>query len=46
MEGADEIMNSTLFLGTYPGLTMTMLQTEITAIASFCQAWGKPASLV
>jgi CDP-6-deoxy-D-xylo-4-hexulose-3-dehydrase len=46
MDGSDEIMNSTLFLGTYPGLTMAMLQEEITTIASFCQARAHSASLV
>ena len=35
MEGADEIMNSSLFLGTYPGLTNEMLEAEIKAIKSF-----------
>jgi CDP-6-deoxy-D-xylo-4-hexulose-3-dehydrase len=34
-EGSDEIMNSTLFLGTYPGLTIEMLNTEIEAITAF-----------
>ena len=36
MEGSDEIMNSTLFLGTYPGLTASMLQAEIDVITAFC----------
>jgi CDP-6-deoxy-D-xylo-4-hexulose-3-dehydrase len=35
MCGADEIMNSTLFLGTYPGLTPQMLACEINVIAAF-----------
>jgi CDP-6-deoxy-D-xylo-4-hexulose-3-dehydrase len=35
MEGSDDIMRSTLFLGTYPGLTMEMLAHEISVIASF-----------
>ena len=35
MRGSDEIMNSTLFLGTYPGLTNEMLQSEIQIISSF-----------
>jgi CDP-6-deoxy-D-xylo-4-hexulose-3-dehydrase len=34
---SDEIMNSTLFLGTYPGLTKEMLQVEIDVIYSLCQ---------
>jgi CDP-6-deoxy-D-xylo-4-hexulose-3-dehydrase len=46
MDGSDEIMNSTLFLGTYPGLTMAMLQEEISTIASFCRARAHSASLV
>ena len=35
MSGSDEIMNSTLFLGTYPGLASQMLRHEIQVIASF-----------
>jgi CDP-6-deoxy-D-xylo-4-hexulose-3-dehydrase len=35
MEGSDEIMVSTLFLGTYPGLTAEMLKSEIDIIALF-----------
>jgi CDP-6-deoxy-D-xylo-4-hexulose-3-dehydrase len=31
-EGSDEIMASTLFLGTYPGLTIEMLKAEIDVI--------------
>jgi CDP-6-deoxy-D-xylo-4-hexulose-3-dehydrase len=34
MKGADYIMNSTLFLGTYPGLNTEMLKTEIKIISS------------
>ena len=34
--GADEIMNSALFLGVYPGLTQAMLDYEIEAIHDFC----------
>jgi CDP-6-deoxy-D-xylo-4-hexulose-3-dehydrase len=30
--GSDEIMNRTLFLGTYPGLTHSMLNSEVKAI--------------
>lgn len=37
MEGADEIMNNTLFLGTYPGLTDAMLQAQVRVIGSFLQ---------
>ena len=36
-KGADEIMNSALFLGTYPGLTTTMLQQEIEVVDSYTQ---------
>jgi CDP-6-deoxy-D-xylo-4-hexulose-3-dehydrase len=35
MVGSDEIMNNTMFLGTYPGLTDAMLETEIKTIALF-----------
>jgi CDP-6-deoxy-D-xylo-4-hexulose-3-dehydrase len=35
MAGSDEIMNSTLFLGTYPGLTPAMLNKEIEIISNF-----------
>jgi CDP-6-deoxy-D-xylo-4-hexulose-3-dehydrase len=35
MTGSDEIMTSTLFLGTYPGLTTEMLATEIDAIRNY-----------
>ena len=36
LSGADEIMNSALFLGTYPGLTQAMLEYEIKMIHEFC----------
>jgi CDP-6-deoxy-D-xylo-4-hexulose-3-dehydrase len=32
LEGSDEIMNTALFLGTFPGLTTNMLQAEINVI--------------
>ena len=35
MEGSDEIMANTLFLGTYPGLTAQMLSSEVDVITSF-----------
>ncbi len=35
LSGADEIMNSALFLGTYPGLTQAMLDYEIAVIRTF-----------
>jgi CDP-6-deoxy-D-xylo-4-hexulose-3-dehydrase len=34
---SDQIMNNTLFLGTYPGLTTEMLTREIEVIQNFCQ---------
>jgi CDP-6-deoxy-D-xylo-4-hexulose-3-dehydrase len=37
MTGSDEIMGSTLFLGTYPGLTREMLDHEIEVITIFCR---------
>jgi len=36
--GSDQIMNSTLFLGTYPGLTQAMLDHEISVIGNFVHA--------
>jgi CDP-6-deoxy-D-xylo-4-hexulose-3-dehydrase len=38
LAGADAIMADTLFLGTYPGLTASMLEQEIDVIRAFCQA--------
>ena len=35
---SDQIMNSTLFLGTYPGLTAEMLKAEILVIQGFAMA--------
>jgi CDP-6-deoxy-D-xylo-4-hexulose-3-dehydrase len=35
---SDMIMNNTLFLGTYPGLTEPMLQAEIGVIQAFAKA--------
>jgi CDP-6-deoxy-D-xylo-4-hexulose-3-dehydrase len=37
MLGSDEIMNSALFLGTFPGLTQEMLSKEIRVIVDFLQ---------
>jgi CDP-6-deoxy-D-xylo-4-hexulose-3-dehydrase len=37
LEGSDEIMNATLFLGTYPGLTAEMLASEVSVINIFCK---------
>lgn len=35
MRGADEIMNRTLFIGTYPGLSQPMLDFMVESISSF-----------
>lgn len=35
MDGSDEIMENSLFLGTYPGLTCEQLDSEIRVIESF-----------
>ena len=37
MTNSDEIMTSTLFLGTYPGLTKKMLDKEIKVIIDFAK---------
>ncbi|MCX5926730.1 MAG: lipopolysaccharide biosynthesis protein RfbH [Cyanobium sp. LacPavin_0920_WC12_MAG_63_22] len=37
LDGSDEIMNTTLFLGTYPGLTPDMLAKEVEVIKAFVQ---------
>lgn len=34
-EESDKIMNNTLFLGTYPGLTKSMMDFEITVINNY-----------
>ena len=36
LSDSDQIMNNTLFLGTYPGLTAEMLEAEISVIKKFC----------
>lgn len=38
LRGSDEIMNTTLFLGTYPGLTKQMLDKEIYVIKQFVES--------
>jgi CDP-6-deoxy-D-xylo-4-hexulose-3-dehydrase len=38
LDGADAIMNTAIFLGTYPGLTREMLDYEIATITRFIQA--------
>jgi CDP-6-deoxy-D-xylo-4-hexulose-3-dehydrase len=35
LSGADQIMHSAIFLGTYPGLTRAMLDYEIDVIRTF-----------
>ena len=35
LKGADTIMNHSLFLGTYPGLTSDMINHELSIIKSF-----------
>ncbi|MFN9622137.1 MAG: lipopolysaccharide biosynthesis protein RfbH [Cyanobacteriota bacterium] len=39
MVGSDEIMNNTLFLGTYPGLTNEQIDREISVITSFSRQY-------
>ena len=46
VKGSDEIMNSTLFLGTYPGLTTTMLRQEIQVVHSYAQRESRGAEAV
>jgi CDP-6-deoxy-D-xylo-4-hexulose-3-dehydrase len=41
LEVADRIMNDTLFLGTYPGLTESMIAREVSVIRNFVAAAGK-----
>jgi CDP-6-deoxy-D-xylo-4-hexulose-3-dehydrase len=38
LRGADEIMNTALFLGTYPGLSRAMLDYEIETIHAFARS--------
>jgi CDP-6-deoxy-D-xylo-4-hexulose-3-dehydrase len=37
LAGADRIMNDTLFIGTYPGLSQEMIDYTIRTIADFCR---------
>lgn len=41
LKGADEIMKSALFLGTYPGLSKSMLMQEIQVVNSYAQMGSK-----
>jgi CDP-6-deoxy-D-xylo-4-hexulose-3-dehydrase len=43
IKGSDAIMNNTLFLGTYPGLTTTMLRQEIQILHSYAHKEMKAA---
>jgi CDP-6-deoxy-D-xylo-4-hexulose-3-dehydrase len=45
MVGSDEIMNSTFFLGTYPGLTQAMLDREIGVIKCFATESSTQAAI-
>jgi CDP-6-deoxy-D-xylo-4-hexulose-3-dehydrase len=38
LTGADEIMNTAIFLGTYPGLSKAMLDYEIETIRQFVRS--------
>ena len=38
LDGADQLMKEALFLGTYPGLTQSMLDYEISQISKFCNS--------
>jgi CDP-6-deoxy-D-xylo-4-hexulose-3-dehydrase len=40
MVGSDQIMNKTLFLGTYPGLTGEMMEKEINVIKGFAAGYA------
>jgi len=44
MQGSDEIMNRTLFLGTFPGLTEAMINREIEVIIKFAQSASRTSS--
>jgi CDP-6-deoxy-D-xylo-4-hexulose-3-dehydrase len=37
MSGADRIMNESIFVGVYPGLTRAMLAYMVETIAGFCK---------
>jgi CDP-4-dehydro-6-deoxyglucose reductase, E1 len=37
LDGADRLMKNTLFIGTYPGLSESMLNYEIETINNFCR---------
>jgi CDP-6-deoxy-D-xylo-4-hexulose-3-dehydrase len=37
MSGADRIMNESIFVGVYPGLTRAMLDYMVETIGAFCK---------
>ena len=39
LSGSDAIMNRSLFLGTYPGLTTDMMSHEISVISEFIKTF-------
>ena len=45
MLGSDEVMNSSLFMGTFPGLTQEMLTQELKVIADFLVAQKKSSTV-
>jgi CDP-6-deoxy-D-xylo-4-hexulose-3-dehydrase len=38
LSGADQIMNDTLFVGTFPGLTEEMIEYMVRTIVAFCRS--------
>jgi len=38
LAGADRIMNDTLFVGTFPGLTDEMIEYMVSTIVAFCRS--------
>jgi CDP-6-deoxy-D-xylo-4-hexulose-3-dehydrase len=38
LAGADRIMNDTLFIGTFPGLTDEMIEYMVNTIVAFCRS--------
>ena len=40
LSGSDAIMNNSLFLGTYPGLTPEMIRYEVSVISSFIHSFN------
>ena len=46
MPGADRIMNESIFVGVYPGLTRPMLDYMVETIADFCQARSRAGTVM